>query len=92
MAIKIAEILKDHEKDKQVVDAQRFFDDVAGEEFKSFLFAPGIINSSIEDQRKQDPHSAPGCRLFDGNRMGLAVKYAQVDGEHPQDENIEGYP
>src|SRR5215813_7590957 len=38
------EILKNHEKDEQIIDAEGFFDHVASQEFKSFLLSPKKID------------------------------------------------
>src|SRR5215467_1875899 len=38
------EILKNHEKDEQIIDTKGFFDNVAGEKFESFLLSPKKID------------------------------------------------
>src|SRR5215467_5158678 len=38
------EILKNHEKDAQIIDAEGFFDNVASQEFKSFLLSPNKVD------------------------------------------------
>ena len=58
-------VLKDHQKDEQIVDAQRFFDDVTGEKFQRLLLAPREIEAQVEKHREGHPNHAPGCRLFD---------------------------
>src|SRR5262245_59700102 len=38
------EILKNHEKDEQIVDTKGFFDNVAGEKFESFLLSRNKVD------------------------------------------------
>jgi len=86
------EVLKDHQEDKQVVHAEGLFDQVAGEKFQGFLLAPGKVDPEIENQRQRDPYDAPDRSFLDRDRVRLSVKDAEVEGEHPQDKNIEDNP
>jgi hypothetical protein len=53
------EILKNHEKDEEIVDAERFLNYVSGEKFKRLLLSPREIDREIEDERQENPHRAP---------------------------------
>src|SRR4029453_594545 len=44
------EVLKDHEKDEEIIDAEGFFDDITGEKFESFLLSPNKVDSEVKNQ------------------------------------------
>lgn len=69
------EIGKDHKDDKDVVNTQRLFNDVAGEEFYGLLFAKITVNKKIEAHGQRDPYTGPYQGIFDGNLFGFFVKY-----------------
>ena len=56
-----AKILKDENEDKDVVDAERVFDEVAGEKIEAVLGAAHFPDEQIEKQRKDDPNEAAMC-------------------------------
>src|SRR5580704_13708211 len=53
-----AKILEDQEKNKNVVQAERFFDDVAGEKFQPGPAAMRNENPRAKTKRKRDPRRA----------------------------------
>jgi len=78
--------------DEDVVDAERFLDQVSGEELeRDLLPAPGI-QSQIEEQRQADPDGAPDRRLAKADLVRAAAEDAQIQREHRHDESREAQP
>jgi hypothetical protein len=77
-----AEILKDHQKHEQVIDAQGFFDDVSGEELERFFGSPRVIDPNIEDHRQADPDNTLNRCFLDRNGVGFAVENTQIQSKH----------
>ena len=44
------EILKNHKKNEEIIDAKGFFDDIAGEKFESFVLSPNKVDSQVKNQ------------------------------------------
>jgi hypothetical protein len=86
------EVLKNHEKNEKIVDAKGLLDDVAGEKLESFFLSPNKIDSEVKNQGQQNPYRAPNRRLFDGDSMRFAMKYAEIEGEHAQHKEIKCNP
>ena len=84
-----AETGEDQRDDEDVVQRQRKFDDVAGDEFNGFLASAPVDQRHGKQQGQRNPKRAPRQRLpeFDGTRA--PVKHTQVQREkkkHAEDE------
>src|SRR6266851_499759 len=58
---------KDHQEKKQVVNAESFFDQIAGEELQCRLFAIKIQHSNSKEHGDADPAAARDSRLANFN-------------------------
>src|SRR6266478_1509604 len=94
------EIAEDYEKYKQVVDAERQLDYVAGHELQRL--SPPVPEQFQHRERSSEraPHSRPGKRLAKAHAVGAAIQNAEVEHQHrhhkqveknPEDENREWY-
>ena len=90
-----------HQPDEDVVDGQRFLDQVAGDVFERFLvghLAPGAPSRyhhkrAGEEQRDADPDPRPGGRLLEADAMLLAAAdHEEVDRQHDQHDGEEAGP
>ena len=63
-------------KDEDVVDRQRFLDDVPGEVFEPCIQPAWMEkeNAKIEEHREADPHAEPDQRLFHAHDVALSLK------------------
>jgi hypothetical protein len=58
---------EDKKKYEKIIDAEGFFNDVAGEKFQRFLFPKSEIDADIHQQRKHNPKDAPDNCLSNGH-------------------------
>src|SRR5260370_4483438 len=84
--------VKDHQEQKQVVDAESFFDQVAGKEFKARPWAAEIEHSKPKEHRNRDPSEAGEGRLANPDLVRPPVEDAQVQGDGNDDKEIERNP
>ena len=45
---------------KEIVKAERFFNQISGEKFKRLFLSPCEVDRGVEEQRQENPHRAPG--------------------------------
>jgi hypothetical protein len=83
---------EDHDEHEQIVDAQRFFDEVAGEEFKGFLVSDKVIDANVEGNGQSDPEQTPEQGGFNFDDRILFMKNKEVKAEHNHDKNEKAYP
>jgi len=77
----------EHEQeDEEIVDAERFLDEVAGKVLLCGLAAPPALHDQGEGQPRPDPHHAPGERVTRGHRPVSSSRHAEVDGEQHADD------
>src|SRR5260370_999560 len=69
---------KNHQKKKQIVDAERFFDQVAGKEFEGRLGATEIEHSESKEDGDSDPAKTSNGRLANLDLVRAAVENTQV--------------
>ena len=92
------EVVEHEHEHEDVVDGQRPFDDVPGEEFEPGLPAglgPDVrhgvqIEAVVEHQRQHDPEDRPAKRFAKRDDVCLPVEHAEVEREQQQDERREG--
>src|SRR5882724_6202735 len=80
------------QEEKKIVDAQRFFDEVAGEKFERRLAADIEKNSGAEKQGDADPDAGPQAGFAYADFVGLVVQDTQVQGNGDENEYVEGDP
>src|SRR5262249_26473703 len=93
------EVAKDDQEDEQIIDGQRFFDQVASEEFDRFIGArvrfvgmpevPESPNSGGKQASHANPDDTPNRRLAHGDDVRPTLQDAQIEGEHEDDEYME---
>jgi hypothetical protein len=86
------EIREQQREDEDVVHAQRFLDEIASEELDRLRRAGVVPHACVEDQRQPDPDERPDERFLQRRDVGLAMKHAQVQREHREDEHVEPDP
>ena len=79
---------EDQQEDKDVVHAERFFDQITGEKFQGQLRPAGIINPRVKGQSQADPDHAPYTGLFARHLARFTMEDPQV--QEQQDENNQG--
>ena len=55
-----AEIRKNHNEDKNIVNTERFFHQIPGKKLQCLLLSLPEINDCIENQGKKNPDQSPG--------------------------------
>ena len=87
-----AKILEDQQEYKNVVNAQGFFDDVAGEELKPGTTAVRNENPCAKPERERDPcHALQNC-LAQRNHVRAPVKQRQIEQEQHRYSCVKGNP
>ena len=86
------EVLEDQHDDEDVVDAERFLDQVAGEERQRGVMALEYEEPSGEQQGETDPDGGPQAGFARTDDVRSPVEDAEVEGEHRQDEGDETDP
>ena len=79
---------ENQEEDEEVVDAERKFDDVSGDELQRGGAAVPEENHDREDGGQGDPDHAPGQGFAKLYGVGAAMEHAQVEHQHGEDEKI----
>ena len=84
------ERLKNDQKYKNVIDAERFFDQVTSQEFQAGLWTLREVDPDVEEQRNRNPGHALKQRFLQPDRMRFPVKHAKVNHQrnnHGQQED-----
>src|SRR5690242_4266298 len=82
---------KNQEKDENVVQAEGFFQHIAGQEFQSRATAMSYENPETKGKRQQHPHCAPHRRLRKGNAMGAPMS-SKIECQRGDDKCVEDGP
>lgn len=78
------EIAENQQKDEEVVDRQRFFDQVSGEELHTRFLAQAMGQKQVQSSGQTDPHTGPKKGVFHADIFVLAVHYRQIKNQHQQ--------
>src|SRR5690606_8179345 len=87
-----SEVAEDQGKNKEIIDAERLFDQVPCEILCRGLAAHPEVYDHVEDEGEHDPKDAPPGGLFHAHTVGLPVKDAKIKGEHEKDSEVKQYP
>ncbi len=102
-----SQVAEDQGDDAEVVDAERFFDHVSGQErrrgdptvglrVREVHAEPVLLVAEVDEQREQerqpDPGAAPQQRFANGNHVRFAVEHAQIERQQDHDETDETDP
>ena len=86
------EIRKQHQKNKKIIHAQRFFDEVAGEKLQRRFFASVMRDQTGKTDRQRNPHRTPTDGFSETDRPRSPVKHAEVERQHSQHQHTENRP
>src|SRR5580700_9090729 len=87
-----AKILEDQQKNENVVQAERFFDDVAGKKLQARSAAVRNENPNAKTKRKRNPCRALDRRFAQRNHTRAPVKQSQVERQEERDAGVEADP
>ena len=87
-----AKILEDQQKNENVVQAEGFFDDVAGEKLEAGPAAMRNENPRAKTERKRDPCRALDRRFAHRDDVRAPVKQSQIEHQKERDAGVEGDP
>jgi hypothetical protein len=85
------EVVEDNQKKKKIVDAQREFDDVAGDEFQGNLSSPPEKDENGKRHCQAEPHGGSSQR-FARARATAPAQNAEIQRQYTQREQIEENP
>ena len=77
---------KDEHEHKNVVHAQRVFDEIAREKFKTALRALVVKDDAGKEHRERHPDAAPEPRFSIFNCVSFAVEEPQIEAQHSENE------
>src|SRR5262249_38257220 len=85
------EIAKNQQKNEEVIDGERLFDQVTGDKLERLLRSlirsvrppevPAFPNEQSKSERQDDPNRAPGPCLPHAHDMGTALENAKIEGK-----------
>ena len=87
-----AKILEDQQENENVVQAEGFFDDVAGKKLEAGPAAMRKENPRAKTKRKSDPCRALDRRFAQRNDVRAPVKQSQIEQQEQRDAGVEGDP
>ncbi len=86
------EVLEDHEKDEEVVDAERELKNITGDELQPRLGSLPEIQDGREDTGQGHVDCAPAQRFAKTYSVARPMKDAKIQHQHAERENIEENP
>ena len=87
-----AEIGKDQEKNKKIVNAEREFENISGNELERDLRTLPEMQNQGEDQSQDDVKRRPDESGPKTDRAAGTVKDGEIQHQHAQRENVEENP
>jgi hypothetical protein len=76
----------------QVIDAERFFHHIPGDEFKGLGRSQPLVHQDGKPQSQCDPESAAQQRLPERNNTPAPVQYSQIEKQEQEYDGIEDDP
>ncbi len=76
------EVTEDKQENKDIIDAEGFLDEIAGQKLESNLRTSPKVDAYIEEKGQGNPDAAPYERFFNPDRMALAMEYPKVQSQH----------
>src|SRR5437763_619402 len=86
------EIIKDQDENENVIDAERVFDDVAGQKIEPRIVALRFPDEHAKPERKHDPDQAALDRGPHAQLAGAPLELRQVDPQRDEDAHVKGHP
>ena len=83
------EIIEDHEEDEEIIDAERNFQNIAGDELQRSLVPLPEIQDNREPSRQPNIQGAPIKRLSKPDDVAAAVEDAKIQHQHAEHEQVE---
>jgi len=72
---------EDDEKQEEIVDAEGFFDQIAGEKFQRGLASPIVKYADAEQQGQDDPHNAGDRGFLHLHLVQAPAEYTEIKGD-----------
>src|SRR5437763_5835811 len=86
------EVLEDEHEDENVIDAERIFDDVAGEKLEPFFPSADFPNKQVEQKREGDPNQRAVSRCAHAQFAAAVFELNKVENQRNKDTGIERQP
>jgi hypothetical protein len=86
------EVTEDDQKDEKVINAEREFDDITGDELQHCGMSMPPVDQDRKSRSHCDPHDTPPQSLLELDGVTPAMEHAQVERQHDGHEQIEQYP
>src|SRR5580704_4187600 len=86
------EVAEDHQKNKEIVDAERKFKNVAGDELQHHLMSLPEQKQRRKRAGQADPQSAPGQRRTRADDLTRPAQDAKVEQQHAQRKDVKENP
>jgi len=81
------EVAKDQHEDKEIVDAERVFNQVSGYILDGLSVSVKEINPRPEQQSQRHPEGSPEQRFLHLDDVGFPVEDAEIQRQHRQNEH-----
>src|SRR4029077_376216 len=87
-----AKILEDHQKNENVIQTERFFNEVAGKKLQAWSAAMRNEYPRAKTKRKGDPCSAFECRFAQSDAMSAPVEQPHIEQQQEGDAEVKCNP
>src|SRR5205814_10163153 len=87
-----AKVSKNQDKNEDVIDAQRIFDEVSSEKIEAGLRSFNVPNEPIKSKRYQDPQYAPLAGRTHAQFPPAALEADEIDRYRDKDADVKGDP
>ena len=87
-----AKIGKDEDEDEDVIDAERVFDDVAGQKIEAVVVAFRFPDQIVKSERENNPDQAAKDSRAHAQLAVAPFETDQVDREREEDAEVKGDP
>src|SRR4030095_6018907 len=86
------EISKDQDKDKNVIDTEGIFDEVAGKKIESAIGSQHLPNDQTEPEREQHPKQTAPRRRAHRQRTMASFEAGQINRDGDENANVKCDP
>jgi hypothetical protein len=86
------EVGENHDKDKEIIHAERLFHDIRCHEFECFLATHPVSDKCCKDTSEPNPYCTPDKSFFCFYFVRFFIEYAEIENEHDDYENKKSLP
>src|SRR6185437_9036342 len=86
------EILKEQDEDKQIINTERFFNEIAGNKFQRLPCSHPVMNQAGKGQSQRDPAESAEQRLLESNNAPPTIEHREIQQQQHQNAGVKNNP